>query len=504
MKKKLLVSVLLLFLIGGCHKHPSSSISNDPNSSSEPVSYTPLSVMIKKDNTDIYNLTVNVDEEVSLNAIVLPESASQDVAWHISDESIATVSETGLVKGVASGETILTVASKEKDSVSSQLFITVKQKALQTGVGSGRSIDDPIFQGYEGDEPLEIYFLETHHLYADSMLLKKGNVEVLIDGGWQYDGIMNQSFIEEKVSDGRLDMVIATHGHADHYEAIPTLVENIPAISSFLDYGLAGGESGGYKKLVRDRIASDNAFYYGAYDSVNGLNNATKRYYFTNEFYVDVLNTGAYGKDASASSGNEQSLALLFTYLDFTFLTSGDLTISGEKGILANETLGNVSLYKAAHHASHGSNDQTFLNTINPFTVAITASRAGQYSVKPGPVSESNTYNLDGKGGHPAAQAIERIYKIPRISLNLNVYWNMTCGTMKFTTHGKETDLKLTGSPTRRGYYDLSLTNGVPVWNEALGDFENKVTGEEQTKFHETKVFAFREYEKYLPPWLSV
>lgn len=297
-------------------------------------------------------------------------------------------------------------------------------------------------------------------------------------------------------------MVVATHGHADHYEGIPRLVENIPAISTFLDYGLAGSENAGYKKLVRHRIASDNSYYYGAYDSVNHLNNAAKRYYFTNEFYVDVLNTGAYGIDASASTGNEQSLALLFTYHDFTFLTTGDLTFTGEQGILTKENISNVSLYKAAHHGSHGSNDQTFLNVMNPHTMAITAARAGQYSVKQGPVSPYNTYNLDGKDGHPASEAVGRIYKIPRISLNLNVYWNMPSGTMKFTTYGGATDVVISGNSTLRGYYDLTLTGGTAVWNEELGDFENKVHAEENKKFHETKVFAFREYEKYLPAWV--
>ncbi len=502
MKSRLTLSLLFLFLLGGCQKHPSSSeVSNPITSPSTEV--TPLSINITKEGTTIYDLNLDVGEEVLLSAEVLPVNALQSVTWTVSDNNVATILDNGLLKGEGVGEAIVTVTSKVKASVSSQLFINVSEKVEQTGVGRGTSIDDPIFQGFEGDAPLEIYFLETYHIYADAILLKKGNIEILIDGGWHYDGQMNQAFIEEKVSDGRLDMVIATHGHADHYEAIPTLVENIDAISTFLDYGLAGGESGGYKTLVRNRIASDNAYYYGAYDSVHGLNDASKRYYFTNEFYVDVLNTGAYGKDASASSGNEQSLALLFTYKDFTFLTSGDLTISGEQGILSNEDVSNVSLYKAAHHGSHGSNDQTFLNTINPYTVAITAARAGQYGVAPGPVNPSYTYNLDGKSGHPASQAVERIYKIPRISLNLNVYWNMPAGTMKFTTFGGETDLIMEGTETIRGYYDLTKTAGVAVWDEALGDFKNKVTGEEKKKFHETKVFSFREYEKYLPPWVT-
>ena len=114
--------------------------------------------------------------------------------------------------------------------------------------------------------------------------------------------------------------------------------------------------------------------------------------------------------------------------------------------------------------------------------------------------NEKNTYNLNAASGHPAAAAIERIYKAPNIAQNLNVYWNAVNGTMKFVSYGKN-DFEFYGSPTMKGYYDLTKTNGVGVWNADLKDFENKVTGEEQFKLHESKVFQFRGYVDILPQW---
>ena len=49
-----------------------------------------------------------------------------------------------------------------------------------------------------------------------------------------------------------------------------------------------------------------------------------------------------------------------------------------------------------------------------------------------------------------------------------------------------------------KGYYDIEKTGGKGVWNETLQDFENKVTGEENLKFSETKAFKFRGYDKFL------
>ena len=167
---------------------------------------------------------------------------------------------------------------------------------------------------------------------------------------------------------------------------------------------------------------------------------------------------------------------------------------------MKNEDLPDVTLMKSSHHGSHGSNSQEFLDTLNPKAVAISAARANQYQNTPGAPSKNNTYNLNGASGHPAAAAIERIYKAPNISQNLNVYWNMVNGTMKFSTYG-ENDFTFQGSTTMKGYYDLTKTGGTAVWNEEKQDFENKVVGEENFKLHESKVFVFRDYIQYLPKW---
>ncbi|MDI9504393.1 MAG: Ig-like domain-containing protein [Bacillota bacterium] len=492
MKKLGRFALLILIALSGCTKRPSSEEETPPP--------TPLSVAIYRDETRAYDVTVDVDNTLNLEAKVLPEDAAQDVVWSIENTTLATISETGLLTGISPGETMVNVHALNYPDVKSSLFLTVKPIAEQTGVGSGTSPEDPLFKGYEGDGPLEVYFLETYKIYADSLLIKKGNIEILIDAGWKCDGEMNRDFLNEKVEDGRLDMVIASHGDADHVQGIPYIVSDISYISSFLDYGRAGGESGAYKQLISNRVQSDGAVYYTALDSINKVNGANNRYYFTSEFYVDVLNTGAY---SDTSSGNANSLALLFTYKDFKFFTAGDLTSSSEASLLTNEVLPEVSLYKASHHGSHGSNSQPLMDTLNPYMVAIAATKAGSYNKEPAPPSPSETYNLDGTKGHPASAAIERIYKIPRTFLNLNVYWNAVNGTMKFSTYGRANDLVMEGSTPLRGYYDLTITGGTPVWNDELQDFENKVTGEENTKLHETKIFEFRGYNSYLPSWVT-
>ena len=335
------------------------------------------------------------------------------------------------------------------------------------------------------------------HIYADSIFIKKGNVEILIDCGYEYDGDFVNKVLTQYCTDERLDVLMFSHGDGDHIDGAAKALATIDNVSLIVDYG---GIGSGNVLNARNKYTQNGAIYHSAYDCVNKLNGASDIYYLTDEFYFEVLNTGSYITATEKSASNPESLSVIFYYKDFSFFTAGDITTATEEKLLRNENLPEVTLYKASHHGSHGSNSQELLDTINPKAVAISAARANQFQATPGKPQENKTYNLNAASGHPAAEAIARIYKAPNISKNLNVYWNAVNGTMKFTSYG-ENDFTFTGSATMKGYYDLSLTGGVAVWNSIINDFENKVVGEENFKLHQTKVFVFRNYIQYLPKW---
>ena len=492
MKKILIVLMLLLsFTLISCNEEEKTSQKTENISTEE----LPEKFEIAKDGVSVEELKVIVGDSFQLTIIGLEDLT---VLWESSDEKILKVDNYGNVQVLKSGSVIITASLEKAPYITDSLFVISTSKAEQVGVGSGLTKDDPIFLGNEGkEEPIEIYFLEMQHIYADSIFIKKGNVEVLIDAGWEYDGNYVDTVLTQYCADDRLDLFMVSHSDGDHIDGIANALKNVDNISLMVDYG---GVGTGNVLKTRNKYKELGMKYYSAYDCVNKLNGGSDRFYLTEDFYVDILNTGEYIKNNETSASNPHSLAVIFHYKNFSFFSGGDLTTSSEASLLKNEDLPEVTLYKASHHGSHGSNSQELLDTLNPKAVAISAARANNYSDDPGAPQQNKTYNLNAAKGHPAAEAIERIYKAPNISQNLNVYWNAVNGTMKFTSYGKN-DFTFTGSTPMKGYYDLTLTNGVGVWNSELNDFENRVTGEENLRLHETKVFQFRGYQKYLPKW---
>ena len=483
MKKiRIIASALVISLLAGC------------NTTNKGIN----SIEITKNSTIVEEVEALVGDTFTL-APKANDDLEAKVNWTSSDTNVVTVDENGLVTVKGKGHAVISAELDGVPYVNDSIFVKARTEVKQLGVGKGLTKNDPIFLGNEGDEePLEIRFIEMQQVYGDSIFIKKGNVEILIDSGYEYDGNTVKQIVEQYCPDNRLDVLMLSHSDGDHVDGLSNALSAIENISFMVDYG--GQGSSETVKKTRKKVVDNGGSYYSAYDCVNGIDGATDLYYITEDFYFEVLDTGNYVTKDAASAGNGKSLVVIFHYKDFTFFTGGDLTTASELDLIENEDLPEVTLFKAHHHGSNGSNSQELLDILNPKAVAISACINGRYGVKPSAPNPNNTSNLAGTGGHPYEGAIERIYKAPNISQNLNVYWNGVNGTMKFTTYGTD-DFTFEGSPTLKGYYDLAATNGVPVWNEEKKDFENRVTGEENKKLHETKAFVIRGYTPYLPDW---
>ncbi len=84
---------------------------------------------------------------VQLTATVLPENASnKNVAWSSSDESVATVSSSGLVTAVANGTATIAATANDGSGKSATCEVTVDTPILLTGISLSSSSSDEISQ----------------------------------------------------------------------------------------------------------------------------------------------------------------------------------------------------------------------------------------------------------------------------------------------------------------------------------------------------------------------
>lgn len=85
--------------------------------------------------------TIQNTKTLKLSATILPENTTEKtVTWEIEDSSIATISSSGLVTGVKSGTTTVTVFVTDHPSVSSSCRIIITEYISNSGLGNGSEI----------------------------------------------------------------------------------------------------------------------------------------------------------------------------------------------------------------------------------------------------------------------------------------------------------------------------------------------------------------------------
>ncbi len=330
----------------------------------------------------------------------------------------------------------------------------------------------------ETSNVLDTYVLEMVYEFGDSIYIKSGDFDMLIDAGQYPDGENVKKMLDEHCTDDTLDVLIATHGHADHTGGFSNgALDTIEKVNLIIDYGYKDDNSYAYEKL-RDDYISKGAFYASAYDCINLLGKASKIYRFSDDLTLEVLNTDQYLKTGSymPSDGNENDYSVVckLTFKGHTYLYTGDL--SGDKftDALKKEEISKVTVYKAAHHGAttYNSNNQTFLNYLNPQICVSSAAIINQDKPTDHSAYEEIVYQ------HPRPLFVRWILNSPSIKETKAYYFNGTMGTIHLSDDGTKYP-QVTGLGATRGY------------NDASG---NKITNEENKKFYDT--YMYQNYYK--------
>jgi competence protein ComEC len=246
--------------------------------------------------------------------------------------------------------------------------------------------------GSTSNTNLAVYFLDVGQ--GDSILIDLGPTEILIDGGERQSGVVE--FIKQYVQ-GDLEVVIATHPHADH---IGGLIEVLNAFKvDQVWYNDESSSSKTYADFI-DAVEAQNA-------QVN-IGKSGDRI-TAGSFTMTVLNPF----DLSGSTNNNSIVAEL-DYGNVEFLFEGDAEKEAEARMLAASDilLHKVLVLKVGHHASRTASSPAFLARIMPDVAVYSAATGNSY-------------------GHPHQETIDALKTI-----GADIYGTDVNGTITVTTDG--------------------------------------------------------------------
>lgn len=240
-------------------------------------------------------------------------------------------------------------------------------------------------------ELMEVHFIDVGH--GDSIFIDYGNYEILIDAGDTSKGKLVSQYINPYIEDD-LDLVIATHAHKDHVGGLPQIFQDYQ-VNKVIDSGsfLDTKEWRAYKESVENEpdcmISYDVDWNIGIGDKVQ-IN------------IIEALD--------GQKNENNNSVTALLTYNNVSVLLTGDNEAEAE-AIIAQK-VGEVDVFKGAHHGSYNANSKKLLNIIRPRYVVISA-------------GEGENYN------HPHDTALRRMFNVGAI-----VYGTFKSGTIVMRTDG--------------------------------------------------------------------
>lgn len=248
------------------------------------------------------------------------------------------------------------------------------------------------------DADVTVHFLELGNKYTgDCTYIKatgtdeNGNsyqTDILIDCGSKSNSISTVAeYLNNYVSDGKLEYIIITHAHQDHYAGFATS-QNVSSIfdlykcENIIYFAQTNQKSTStlYKNFLRElNEAKDNgANVYTAKQCVDGVDGAKSEYVIGNNengnITLNILNSYYYTN--TASTENDYSVCTLIKTPEQKFLFTGDLEESGEEW-LATEygsgelSLENCDLYKAGHHGSKTSSTEDLMGLVKPKVVCV-------------------------------------------------------------------------------------------------------------------------------------
>ncbi|HAS04570.1 MAG TPA: hypothetical protein DCR71_02240 [Dehalococcoidia bacterium] len=196
-----------------------------------------------------------------------------------------------------------------------------------------------------GAGTIKVHFIDVGQADAIYISLPDNN-DILIDAGNPSDGPTVVNYLKNNGMDDDIELLIATHPHADHTGGLPAV--------------------------------------YNAFEVVETIDSETDNY---QAFNFGNTNLQILTGQASWSDTNDYSVVCRLDTGDIEFLFMGDAGFPAESALTGEL---DAEILKVGHHGSRTSTSVAFLSRVNPEVAVIS-------------VGAGNTY------GHPTAETLQRL-----------------------------------------------------------------------------------------------
>lgn len=215
------------------------------------------------------------------------------------------------------------------------------------------------------DTALRVTFLDVGQ--GDAVLLQAPEGQTaLVDAG-RYDVVplLREMGVE------RIDLLVATHPHADHIGGMAHVIESMP-VRSYMDNGDPHATAT-YRRLLAALDARPEITYLEALPRTISLGSVE----------IEVLPLLRRG----TTDHNNRSVTLVVRYGTFTAFLSGDSEIRQLTDLVGRGVVPRMTLLKAPHHGSDNGFTPAFLRAGRPEVVVISVGRNGYGHPRPAALS---------------------------------------------------------------------------------------------------------------------
>ncbi len=255
-----------------------------------------------------------------------------------------------------------------------------------------------------GQPLVQVWFLDVGQGDAILILSKNGE-SVLIDGGSPGKGHQVLMPALDALGVNQLDLVIATHGHADHAGGLLELIKagrvSAMTVSKVEARDASSGLSAAGSDLTSDLLAAARQAGIRV-SEVSGNDTIV----LGSLIDLELLNPSA--SQTEITEINDYSLIMQADLAGCMLLLTADCSKKTEEMLVTTQGWPQADLLKVAHHGSRFSTSASFLASVQP-TAAIISVGPNQY-------------------GHPAPATLTRLSAI-----DCTVYWTQQRGALNLS-----------------------------------------------------------------------